>query len=160
MEGTDWVANGLVDQNPQHLSSANPRFPELSGENNPAIDQWSRYGDDRQARQAIAIQYNGRTETFNVARTGYLERDLIYPDVRNLKLDAGLFYKLGEKLELSYSYRYGIMDGVFQRGNRIQLKNVTVQNHKLELHGTDFLVRAYTLRENTGRSYNLNPPGL
>lgn len=157
LKGTDWVANGLVDQNPQHLSSANPRFPELSGENNPAIDQWSRYGDDRQARQAIAIQYNGRTETFNVARTGYLERDLIYPDVRNLKLDAGLFYKLGEKLELSYSYRYGIMDGVFQRGNRIQLKNVTVQNHKLELHGTDFLVRAYTLRENTGRSYNLNP---
>src|SRR5215210_7615774 len=157
LKGTDWVANGLTDQNPQNLPSANPRFPELSGENNPAIDQWSRYGDDRQARQQIAVQYNGKTETFNVARTGYLEKDLTYPTVRNLKFDAGLFYKLNEKFELSYSYRYGIMDGIFQRGNRVQLKDVTVQNHKLQLQGTDLLVRAYVLRENTGHSYNLNP---
>jgi iron complex outermembrane recepter protein len=157
MKGTDWVANGLVDQNPQPLATANPRFPELSGEDNPARDQWSRYGDDRQARQAITVNYRGINETFNVARTGYLEKDLTYPDVRNLKLDGGLFYKLNEKLELSYSYRHGTMDGVFQRGNRIQLKDVRVQNHKLELHSPDLLVRAYVLKENTGHSYNLNP---
>jgi outer membrane receptor protein involved in Fe transport len=157
LKGTDWVANGLVDQNPQGLTTANPRFPELSGVNNPARDQWSRYGDDRQARQAISVNYRGQTETFNVARTGYLEKDLIYPTVRNLKLDAELFYKLSEKLELSYSYRYGIMDGVFQRGNRIQLKDVTVQNHKLELRGHNLMARVYVLKENTGKSYNLNP---
>ena len=156
LKGTDWVANGLTDQNPQNLVSANPRFPELSGDNNPATDQWSRYGDDRQARQAIAIQYKGKTETFNVARTGYLEKELTYPTVRNLKFDAGIFYKF-KKYELSYSYRYGIMDGIFQRGNRIQLKDVTVQNHKLQLQGNDLLFRVYALRENTGHSYNLNP---
>src|SRR5215213_6012471 len=150
LRGTDWVANGLTDQNPQNLNTANPRFPELSGENNPAKDQWSRYGDDRQARQAISVQMpNGTTETFNVARTGYLEKDLVYPTVRNLKFDGGLFHKLNEKLEISYSYRYGIMDGVFQRGNRIQLKDVTVQNHKVELHSNDLVVRAYLLKENT-----------
>jgi outer membrane receptor protein involved in Fe transport len=157
LKGTDWVANGLVDQNPQNLASANPRFPELSGENNPAIDQWSRYGDDRQARQSIAINYNGKTENFNVARTGYIEKDMIYPTVRNLKFDGGLFYKLNDQLELSYGYRYGTMDGVFQRGNRIQLKDVRVQNHKVELRGSDLLFRAYILKENTGKSYNLNP---
>lgn len=157
LRGTDWVANGLVDQNPQNLGAANPRFPELSGENNPAKDQWSRYGDDRQARQNISVNYQGRTETFNVARTGYLEKDMVSPTVRNLKFDGGLYYKLSEKLEASYSYRYGIMDGVFQRGNRIQLKDVTVQNHKVELRGSDLLFRAYALKENTGDSYNLNP---
>jgi iron complex outermembrane receptor protein len=158
MKGTDWVANGLTDQNPQALASANPRFPELSGENNPAKDQWSRYGDDRQARSSISIQLpNGTTQVFNVARTGYLEKDLIYPTVKNIKFDASFHYKLNDKYELSYGYRYGIMDGVFQRGNRIQLKDVTVQNHKIELHGTDLVVRAYVLRENTGKSYNLNP---
>jgi outer membrane receptor protein involved in Fe transport len=157
LKGTDWVANGLVDQNPQNLASANPRFAELAGENNPAIDQWSRYGDDRQARQSIAINYNGKLENFNVARTGYLEKDMIYPTVRNLKFDGSLFYKLNDQLELSYGYRYGTMDGVFQRGNRIQLKDVTVQNHKLELRGADLLFRAYFLKENTGKSYNLNP---
>jgi iron complex outermembrane recepter protein len=157
LKGTDWVANGLVDQNPQDRPSANPNFPELSGEDNPARDQWSRYGDDRQARQQIAIQRNGTTEIFNVARTGYIEKDLIYPEVSNLKFDGGLFYKLNDKLELSYGYRYGTMDGIFQRGNRIQLKDVRVQNHKLELKSADLLVRAYVLKENTGNSYNLNP---
>jgi iron complex outermembrane recepter protein len=157
LKGTDWVANGRVDQNPQDRPSANPNFPELSGENNPAIDEWSRYGDDRQARQQIAIDYQGTTQTFNVARTGYLEKDLIYPEVKNLKFDGGLFYKLNDKLELSYGYRFGQMDGIFQRGNRVQLKDVRVQQHKLELKGTDLLLRAYVLKENTGNSYNLNP---
>ena len=157
LKGTDWVANGLVDQNPQNLASANPRFPELSGENNPARDQWSRYADDRQARVPVSVMYNGRNETFNVARTGYLENDLIYPDVKNIKLDGALHYKPTEKIELAYGYRYGIMDGIFQRGNRIQLKDVTVQNHKLELHTADLTARAYYLKENTGKSYNLNP---
>jgi iron complex outermembrane recepter protein len=157
LKGTDWVADARVDQNPQDRPSANPNFPELAGENNPAIDQWSRYGDDRQARQQIAIDYQGTTQTFNVARTGYLEKDLIYPEVKNLKFDGGLFYKLNDKLELSYGYRFGEMDGIFQRGNRIQLKDVRVQQHKLELKGTDLLLRAYVLKENTGNSYNLNP---
>jgi iron complex outermembrane recepter protein len=157
LKGTDWVADGRVDQNPQDRPSANPNFPELSGENNPARDEWSRYGDDRQARQQIAIDYQGTTHTFNVARTGYLEKDLIYPDVKNLKFDGGLFYKLNDKLELSYGYRFGEMDGIFQRGNRVQLKDVRVQQHKVELKGTDLLLRAYVLKENTGNSYNLNP---
>lgn len=157
LQGTDWLANTQTDQNPQNLNSANPRFPELSGANNPAADLWNRYGDDRSARSSIAIQYKGRTETFNVSRTGYYEKDLISPTVRNLKFDGGLFYKLNDHLELSYGYRYGLMDGIFQRGNKIQLKDVTVQNHKLELRGSNFVARAYMLIENTGKSYNLNP---
>ncbi|KAA2244521.1 TonB-dependent receptor plug domain-containing protein [Chitinophaga agrisoli] len=157
LKGTDWVANGLTDQNPQSLKTANPNFPELSGENNPARDQWSRYGDDRQARQTVTVNYNGQPTSFNVARTGYLEKDLIYPDARNIKADGSVYYKINDHLEASYGYRYGIMDGVFQRGNRIQLKDVTVQNHKLELRGDNLLVRGYILKENTGKSYNLNP---
>ncbi|UOG76740.1 TonB-dependent receptor [Hymenobacter tibetensis] len=160
LRGTDWLADTQTDQNPQNLNSANPRFSELSGANNPAADLWNRYGDDRSGNVPVAIQYGGRTETFNVRRTGYYEKDLISPTVRNLKFDGGLFYKLTDKLELSYGYRYGLMDGIFQRGNKIQLKDVTVQNHKLELRGADYYVRSYVLVENTGDSYNLNPLAL
>ncbi|RZL98044.1 MAG: energy transducer TonB, partial [Pedobacter sp.] len=35
--------------------------------------------------------------------------------------------------------------------------NVIVQNHKLELKGGDYLVRAYVSIENTGDSYNVKP---
>ncbi|UOQ55011.1 TonB-dependent receptor [Hymenobacter cellulosivorans] len=160
LRGTDWLANTQIDQNPQTASSANPRFAELSGEQNPAADLWNRYGDDNAGNVAITIPYNGRTETFNVRRTGYYERDLTNPIVRNAKVDASLHYKLTDKLELSYGYRYGLMDGVFQRGNKIQLDGVTVQNHKVELKGQDFTARAYMLIEDTGDSYNLNPLAL
>ncbi|GAA4462706.1 TonB-dependent receptor [Nibrella saemangeumensis] len=157
LQGTDWVANTQIDQNPQDLAGANPRFPELSGAINPAADLWNRYGDDRSSRSSIAIQYRGKTETFNVSRTGYYERDLISPTVRNLKVDGSLHYRINDNVELAYGYRFGLMDGIFQRGNKIQLKDVTVQNHKLELRSTNVIARVYALVENTGNSYNLNP---
>ena len=160
LRGTDWLANTQTDQNPQQLSSANPAFPELSGPYNPAADLWNRYGDDTNTSLSISIPYQAKNQTFTVSRTGYYERDLVKPIVRNIKADATVAYKLTDKLELSYGYRYGLMDGVFQRGNKIQLDGVTVQNHKLELRSDEFTVRAYTLLENTGNSYNLNPLAL
>jgi outer membrane receptor protein involved in Fe transport len=160
LRGTDWLANTQTDQNPQGLSTSNPAFPELAGQYNPAADLWNRYGDDTNSSLSITIPYQGRNQTFTVTRTGYYEKDLVKPIVRNIKADATIAYKLNENLELSYGYRFGLMDGVFQRGNKIQLDGVTVQNHKLELRGKDFTVRAYTLLENTGNSYNLNPLAL
>jgi iron complex outermembrane recepter protein len=46
---------------------------------------------------------------------------------------------------------------VFQRGNKIQLDDVIVQNHKIEARGSDFVIRAYVSKENTGNSYNVKP---
>ena len=157
LQGTDWLSNTLTDQNPQSLNSANPRFSELAGDSNPAADLWNAYGDERNNNVAIKVKYKDKDETFNVRRTGYLERDLVEPRVRNAKFDAGLFYKLRPNLQLSYTYRFGLMDGVFQRGNKIQLKGVTVQNHRLELKGEHFQVRSYVSLEKTGTSYNLKP---
>ena len=153
MQGTDWISNTLTEQNPNTLSSANPRFPELADPNNPAADLWNRYGDESNNRSTVPINYKGKTQAFNVARTGYSEKDLVPPSLKNIKFDAGLFYRLNENLELSYTYRYGIMDGVFQRGNKYRLDGMNVQNHRIELKGSDFFIRAYTSIENTGNSY-------
>ncbi len=157
LQGTDWRSNTLTDQNPQSLNSANPRFSELSGADNPAADLWNNYGDERNNNVAVTVQYQGANETFNVRRTGYLERDLVEPTVRNAKADASLYYRFTPKLELSYTYRLGLMDGIFQRGNKVQLRDVTVQNHKLELKNEAFVLRSYVSLENTGNSYNLKP---
>lgn len=158
MRGTDWLANTATDQNPNSRNTANPAFPELSGENNPAYDAWNKYGDENNNAVTISgVQYNGRSETFLVRRSGYWEGDVVNPRVDNLKLDAALHVRLHENAELSYSYRMGKMDGVFQRGNKIQLDNVVVQNHKLELKGTDYSIRTYISTENTGDSYNVKP---
>lgn len=157
MNGTDWISNNLTDQNPYTLKTANPNFSELSGTNNPAADLWNNYGDERNNRVSVTATIDGAPKTFNVSRTGYLEKDLVDPEVHNMKFDAGAYYKFREDLQLSYVYRFGLLDGTFQRGNKIRLENATVQNHKIELKGTDFMVRSYLSIEDTGDSYNLKP---
>jgi iron complex outermembrane recepter protein len=162
MRGTDWLSDTRKDQNPNNLKSANPGFSELNGEKNIVYDGWNKYGDDALAGSNTVsisgLNINGQdNQTLTVGRTGYWEKDLVKPIVDNLKFDAALHYRLSDHAELSYDYRIGKMDGVFQRGNKIQLDNVVVQNHKVELKGNNFLVRAYMSIENTGDSYNVKP---
>ncbi|EHQ30560.1 TonB-dependent receptor [Mucilaginibacter paludis] len=161
LQGQDWQSNTIADQNPNNLKTANPLYPELNGAN-AAYDGWNKYGDDALAgSNTVAIKgitVNGVARpTLTVARTGYNEVDLVDPKVSNLKFDAGFAYKLNPTTEISYSYRFGTMDGVFQRGNKIALNGATVQNHKVELKGKNFLVRGYVSLENTGDSYNVKP---
>jgi iron complex outermembrane receptor protein len=162
LTGKDWQSNTRLDQNPGNLKTANPAYPELNGAANAAYDGWNKYGDDALAGsntvsiKGIVVDGLARPN-LTVARTGYNEVDLVDPKVTNLKADATLAYKITPNTQLSYTYRYGKMDGVFQRGNKISLDGATVQNHKLELKGTDFLIRGYESIENTGNSFNVKP---
>src|SRR5438128_9241673 len=142
MQGIDWRSNTRLDQNTNNLKSANPGYPSLNGDANVAFDGWNKYGDDALAGSNVVsisgLTINGNTnQTLRVARTGYWETDLVSPKVDNLKFDAALHYRLNEKIELAYAYRVGKMDGVFQRGNKIQLDNVIVQNYSIELKGNN-----------------------
>lgn len=162
MQGTDWRSDTRLDQNTNNLKSANPGFPALNGSNNTAFDGWNKYGDDALAGSNVVsisgLNINGTgNQTLRVARTGYWEVDLVSPKVSNLKFDAGLYYRINEKAQLSYTYRVGQLDGVFQRGNKIRLDDVKVQNHHLELKGTHYIIRTYVSLENTGNSYNVKP---
>lgn len=152
LKGLDNYADNHNDFNPQSL--ANPDFPQLNGTHNIAYDGWNKYGDERN-NQVVITDKNGKT--YHVRRTGYWEKDLVDYQVKNAKFDAAIHYRLQTGLELSYTYRIGTMDGFFQRGNRINLKDVVVQNHKIELSHSDFTVRSYVSIENTGHSANLKP---
>ncbi len=150
LQGTDWIANSTADFNPQSI--ANPAFPELSGKNNPAYDGVNSYGNETN----IVIT-DKNSKTYNVRRTGYEEKNLTDYNVQNVKLDGGLHYKINPQTVASYTYRYGTMNGVFQRGNRIRLQGANVQNHKIEISNPDFLIRAYVSIENSGNSYAMKP---
>lgn len=153
-QGVDWVSSSATDQNPFYLSTSNPKNPEFTdGENNPAYDAWNKYGDER--NNLVTVTAGGKT--YNVRRTGYWEKELIRPEVNTTKADAGLFYKINDKTQVNYVYRVGTMDGVFQRGNKIQLDNVLLQSHAVEFKGRNLQARAYANSENTGDSYNLKP---
>lgn len=162
LTATDWVSNTRRDQNTNDKNTANPAYPSLDGANNIAFDGWNKYGDDALAG-SNTVSLTGLTidgvpnKTLTVARTGYWESDLVDPKVDNLKFDAALHYRFNQNTELSYTYRIGKMDGVFQRGNKIKLDNVIVQNHQVELKGSNYSLKAYTSKENSGDSYNVKP---
>jgi iron complex outermembrane receptor protein len=162
LQGVDWVSNTRLDQNPNIKNTANSSFAALNGDNNIAFDGWNKYGDDALAGSntvsVTGLRIDGATnKTLTVARTGYWEKDLVDPKVNNLKFDAALHYKITPNTTLIYTYRVGKMDGVFQRGNKIKLDNVVVQNHQVELKGSNFTIKAYTSIENSGDSYNVKP---
>lgn len=162
LRATDWISDTREDQNPNNLKSANPAYAVLNGENNIAFDGWNKYGDDALAGSntvsITGLSIDGQTNrALTVARTGYWEKDLVDPKVDNLKADVALLYKFNPSTQISYTYRIGKMDGVFQRGNKVKLDNVIVQNHQVELKGGNFTVKAYVSKENTGDSYNVKP---
>ncbi|MEO6230831.1 MAG: carboxypeptidase-like regulatory domain-containing protein [Ferruginibacter sp.] len=162
MQGTDWISDSRLDQNPNTRNTANSGYAVLNGANNIAFDGWNKYGDDALAGSntvsVTGLNIDGApNKTLTVSRTGYWEKELVNPKVDNLKLDAAFVYKFNANTQLTYSYRVGKMDGVFQRGNKIKLDNVVVQNHQLELKGSNFTIKAYTSHENSGDSYNVKP---
>ncbi|MEP7108688.1 MAG: TonB-dependent receptor [Ferruginibacter sp.] len=162
LQGVDWISDTRLDQNPNNKITANPSYTALNGTNNIVFDGWNKYGDDALAGSNTVsvggLNIDGvANRTLTVGRTGYWEKDLVDPKVDNLKFDLALHWKIRPNTELTCSYRVGKMDGVFQRGNKIKLDNVMVQNHQLELKGTNFTVKAYTSIENSGDSYNVKP---
>lgn len=162
LKGVDWISDTRTDQNPNNLVTANPAYPALNGANNIVYDGWNKYGDDALAGSntvsVSGLNIDGvANRTLTVGRTGYWEKDVVDPKVDNLKMDLALHWKFNPATELTYTYRRGKMDGVFQRGNKIKLDNVLVQNHQLELKGSNFTLKTYISKENSGDSYNVKP---
>ncbi len=145
-KGYDWIADDHTDLN----ASANATL-SLTGINNPAMDPVNGYGNESSNRRTLTLQ----GKNYVVARTGYYEKQVADYGLQNAKADVGLFYKINNDAELSYTYRVAVMDNVYQRSNRFRLENYTVQQHGVKLKTKSVTVQAYWNRENTGDSYNL-----
>jgi iron complex outermembrane recepter protein len=136
--GTDWYATNYTD--------VDPGTPlEERGLNNPARNALNIYGDD----EARVIDGVGR-----VSRTGYEERHLLDYNVYSLKLNSALHYRLAENTELIYQYNYNRGRAAYTGSNRFQLNNFVFQQHKVEMKGTQYFIRAYVNIEDSKNSYN------
>lgn len=88
-----------------------------------------------------------------ISAPGYEERYVVDYNAKNFKLNSGLYYRINDKLELSYLVNYGFGTSVYTGAQRYSLKNFSITQHRLQLRGDNFYVRAYTTRENSGDSY-------
>lgn len=117
------------------------------------------FGGNTALAQTVLSNYLQTAGAF--PRTGFREEDLLdNNNARSIKADAAIHYKLTDKLELIYNYRYGTGSSIYQGGNRYALRDFSIQFHKLELKGTNFFVRAYASLSDAGKSYNIDALGL
>ncbi|MEL5993213.1 TonB-dependent receptor [Hymenobacter segetis] len=146
LRGYDWVANDQTDINPNGNANTG-----LFGAENPARDPVNGYGNESSDRSTL----NLGGKNYQVARTGYAEKDVVDYHLRTLKGDAALHYRFRPGTELAYTYRVASFDNVYQRSNRFQLQDYRLQQHALSLTTPVVQARAYFTQENTGQSYNL-----
>jgi outer membrane receptor protein involved in Fe transport len=85
---------------------------------------------------------------------------LVDYNASNLKLNGALHYRISDNSELSYTLNYGAGTSVYTGAQRYSLANFSIIQHKLELKGDNYFLRAYTTIENSGDSYIADLTGV
>jgi outer membrane receptor protein involved in Fe transport len=142
---------------------------------NPGANRVHVYGDEvannigllrnvgaiQQQAQALGLGgYLSSIPDQIVSRTGYDERYLVDYGAKNYKVNGALHYRISDKSELSYTLNYGAGTSVYTGAQRYSLRNFEITQHKLELRGSNYFLRGYTTRENSGESYIADLTGV
>jgi outer membrane receptor protein involved in Fe transport len=142
--GTDWYASDTQDVS--LLGNVGLRGTAQ----NPGRDGLNIYGDEINAN--LPIGPGG--EPINVSRTGYLEQDVVDYNTKTYRVDAGMYYRINDKMQASYQLGWGSGTTVYHAANRYSLRNFTYNRHKIELSGKNWFARAYRVGEGSGESYD------
>lgn len=95
-----------------------------------------------------------------VTAPGYMEEELSDNTTSSLKAGGNLYYNITNDLQLSYQYKFGRGTAIYQGANRYSVKNITFQQHKVELTHKNFMLKAYSTLENAGDAYDIVFTGI
>lgn len=146
MKATDWIGNDYrTDRNNPESTT------DLSGQ--PNFDGLNLYGDETQIVTPVP-------SVGIITRTGFREEDLLdNRDAKTLKGDVALHYRITDKIEVLYNYRYGGGSSIYQGTEKYVLRDFNQQFHKVEFKGDNFFLRGYISGTDAGDSYNLSALG-
>ncbi len=151
-DAKDWVGN---DYTHDRVTPGNK--PGASN-----FDGMNLYGDETAIKLDLGAINPGLAPygTLDIRRTG-IKEELLFDnrDAKSLKADVSLNYKINDKIEAIYNYRYGNGSSVYQGAAKYALRNFDQQFHKFEVKGDNFFVRAYRTKTNAGDSYHLDAMG-
>ncbi len=179
LKGTEWYATDYNQYIDTGAGNADTVISSIDGQT--AFDQANVYGDEVQLSatpfknlQGVAgyLAATGQlppgagalvafVPADNVSRTGYKESDLTDYVALSSKVDIALHYKpFANDFEISYNGKFGSGNTIYQGANRYNIKNFFMQQHKLEVTGDNFFVRAYMTDEDAGDSYDMRFTGI
>ncbi len=154
LTATDWIGN---DYSTDRVIPGNP-------ESAPNFDGLNTYGDETVIAGSIAalagIPELAPLGDIDIRRTGLTEEILLDSrDAKSIKADVALHYRLNDKVEALYNYRFGLGSSIYQGSSKFVLRDFTQQFHKLEFRGDNFFARAYHTQTDDGDSYNMTALG-
>jgi iron complex outermembrane receptor protein len=146
MKAEDWHSNDYTTDVNRPESTVN-----LTGQ--PNFDGVNTYGDETRINFSVPVP---SIAPFDLRRTGWKEQDIVDNyDVKSIKGDAALHYRITDNAEILYNYRYGGGSSVYQGSQKYALRDFTQQFHKLELRSKHYFVRGYITATDAGKSYNM-----
>ncbi len=115
------------------------------------------------AAEQIAISQNIFNQiipkNYYIGAPGYQENQLTNYPAKSLKLNASLHYRINDNVEAILQANWGKGSAVYTAADRYSIENFTIGQYKAEIRGSNFFVRAYTTRENSGDAYALGVLG-
>lgn len=118
------------------------------------------FGGDEAATEDFIRTNAPRMRAIDIRRTGFTEEDLLdNRDASSMKGDAALHWKPWKDGEISYAFRIGTGNSVYQGSERYALRNFLSYSNKLDIKGRDFLIRSYMTQTDDGDSYNMTALG-
>ncbi|MCF0059400.1 TonB-dependent receptor domain-containing protein [Dyadobacter sp. CY356] len=90
---------------------------------------------------------------------GYAENALTNYPAKSLKLNASLHYRLNDNVEAILQANWGKGSAVYTGADRYNIQNFSIGQYKAEVKGSNFFVRAYMTRENSGDAYAMGVLG-
>ena len=150
LTANDWKANNY---NPIYQS-------DVPASNPGRYDAINIYGDEEFSAAnnnftlpSEQLDYPGLGHFY---RSGYKESDLVDYSLKNIKFNTSLHYRIKPTTELIYGFNYSTGNTVYQGDNRYRLKDIQFFQNKLELNHKDkWFVRAYSTREDAGKTYDI-----
>lgn len=153
----DWIANDATanrygDLNAEvNLSSIVAQQQYNMNLSQEDRDQWVALNNYIEFNPVVGQSgLNRRT----VSSPGYMENELADNEVKSLKAGLGLHYRFNPKTELSYTGKFGLGSAIYQGANRYAIRDILFHQHKLELTGSNYMVKAYATLEDAGKSYD------
>ena len=162
-KGTEWmpadyshqaVPGGEVD--PSYSKTA----PDYNGLNIygerffPSSNTWGLVGLLNPAASALAAAAPNYFD--DVMSTGYQDRDLISNNAENSKGMFAVHFRPNEKTEVSLTSLIGRGDSPLQGFGRYSMRNIQIEQHKLQIDSGRLNFRTYYTREQDGDSYQLS----
>ena len=150
LKGTDWYATDYRDE----IDGTS-----MSHVGNTAYNGLNMYGDEVGTTldfDAIAGAPAGTFGATRVTRTGYRDVDFMNNEAKSVKFGGSLNYRPfgDDRLEIIWNTKFGSGNTIYQGQNRYNIRNFTLAQHRLEVRGKNFFVRAYTTAEDAGDSYD------